>query len=933
MAFTLDKPNWWNELANYYGFSNDSSSTIASDDLFDKLNDNVAADVSDMLSSTFLSSQPNIIRASTDSSQNGPNRLISDDSSDDMLIGYGSVDYLSGGNGDDILYGGSDRDYMHGGRGVDFIVGGREGSNDNDTASYLDATSGIVMIPREGSPEGDTGGDIGGYTSDDEGGLNPNQDIYTLDYDDWIDRVVPQINNFEVGPGGDFVDISDLLDSIGYTGSDPVADGFIYLKNLSSGMKIQFDADGFGGSGAKEAVKLSGISVNEFSVADNLLIEPYSGGGTPPPPPPSGGTGDFGAFQLVSDDGHGDYDVLFSIENIIGSDYSDQIYGQDNVENILLGGLGNDTLHGESGNDILVGGAGDDTLHGDEGDDLLILGSGNDSAYGDSGRDIFKITREVLGDLGNNAPTIKDFETGSNGDKLDVSEVLDLIGYSGSNPFGDGILDFSQNGSDLHLKIDIDGSGSDESPQTLAILENVDQGDFSTSSNLIHDDSTTLFVGVLGQSNAEGLRVFDGDSESGLTRLRDGLLDDTDFDQIIIPPNDEYGNVIRTAVGGTQVNGDEGGDTDNSWWFPDSNSPGEILLRAVDIIGTQIAEYREQGAVKPVLVWGQGESDAYSIGSQSSASAREEAKDAYKAATLAVFDYIKDRLGHDIVFYIMKTSRYNENGAQNKGVSQSTIDDTVLGVSLVREAQDEMASERSDVKIAADYIDLPMIADINPGSDDLWHYEGDEREIIGDLIAEGIAEDINNGDTLPSGGGDPDPDPDPDPGSDPDPVDTDSNLKLSGDTGDNTLVGGRGDDTLKGREGGDALYGYDGDDTLWGNDGDDTLVGGAGSDWIKGGSGADIYVFNSDSLLGGIDTIADFRPNKGDAIDFSDILSAFDPLSDAISDFIEITTNGSDSLLGVDTTGGSNFTQVAVLSGVTGLENEQDLYDSGNITV
>lgn len=941
MALTLDKPNWWDDLADFFSFSNSSSSTISSDDLYETLNTYVAGDIEDLLSSSFLSGRSHVIKGNSEA-----DRLLGS-SSDDTIIGYASVDYISGGNGDDILIGGTDQDYFNPGRGIDLVIGGTD-SNENDTVSYLMATGGITVLPAGNTPEGST---TTTTTSSGGSSLLPGQDVYTIDYSTWLSGSSITISGFDTGPGGDYLDFSAILDAVGYTGSDPVGDGYIRLASLSSGMKLQFDPDGFGGESARQLVKLTGVSVSEFSVADNLLTEPLSdsGDGSGDGSGGSGGGSDVGGlFSLVSNDGQGDYDVLYSVENILGSDYADEIHGQDNVANILYGNLGNDALYGEGGDDTLVGGAGNDTMHGGSGNDLLILGSGNDQAWGDSGDDTFKITREILADIGDNAPTIKDFETGSGGDKLDVSEILDLIGYDGSNPFGDHILSLVQDGSNLLVKLDTDGTGSDASPQTIATLENVSQSDFSTSANLVTQAQTILFTGVLGQSNADGLRVFGGDSESGLTRLHDGLDDDTDYDVIFTPPDDENGATLRLTVGGTQVNGDEGGDLDNSWWFLSTGTPGEILIRAVSALSIQIAELRAQGAVKPIIIWGQGESDAYAIGSKSSESARNAAQDAYIAATLAVFDYIKDHIGQDVTFYIMKTGRFHEGAAHNDGLSQDVIDDTLLGVQMVREAQDEMIAMRDDIRFGADYVDLPMNADYDDDSTDVWHYDPEDREIIGDRLAANISADLNNGETLPStppsggdgsgdgSGGDTDPPPsdggDTDP---PPPAATDADLVLSGDVGNNTLSGGSGNDTLKGREGNDSLYGNDGNDTLWGNEGDDVLYGGAGSDWMKGSDGADTFVFG-EGALEGVDTIADLRVNSGDMIAFDDTLFDSDPLAGAINDFIRFTENGGNTLLSVDTNGsagGANFVQIAEIIGITGLGDAQNMLDGGHIAI
>lgn len=204
---------------------------------------------------------------------------------------------------------------------------------------------------------------------------------------------------------------------------------------------------------------------------------------------------------------------------------------------------------------------------------------------------------------------------------------------------------------------------------------------------------------------------------------------------------------------------------------------------------------------------------------------------------------------------------------------------------------------------------------------------------------------------------------------------------LEGNAGDDTLVGGAGDDTLYGNDGNDTvdysgansgvtvdlysgtatgdgtdslytienatgseyadtltgstgnntLRGNAGADTLYGGYGDDILYGDVGSDTLEGGGGRDTFAFRSGDVGNGIDTIADFSLVDADVLDLSDILgSVYDPLTDAITDFVEITDNGTHSFLSVDVNGGGNsFVQIAQLSNVTGLTDEDALETGG----
>ena len=72
--------------------------------------------------------------------------------------------------------------------------------------------------------------------------------------------------------------------------------------------------------------------------------------------------------------GHGT-DSISSVENILGSPYSDKIYAN-NVDNILRGSGGQDFIRGRGGNDTIHGGPAYDLIYGGEGNDLLFTDCG-----------------------------------------------------------------------------------------------------------------------------------------------------------------------------------------------------------------------------------------------------------------------------------------------------------------------------------------------------------------------------------------------------------------------------------------------------------------------------------------------------------------------------------------------------------------------------
>lgn len=63
-------------------------------------------------------------------------------------------------------------------------------------------------------------------------------------------------------------------------------------------------------------------------------------------------------------------------------------------QDVLYGGKGNDTLHGNSGDDILIGGSDNDQLYGNNGKDILSGSAGRDVMHGGDGFDTYRADRE-----------------------------------------------------------------------------------------------------------------------------------------------------------------------------------------------------------------------------------------------------------------------------------------------------------------------------------------------------------------------------------------------------------------------------------------------------------------------------------------------------------------------------------------------------------
>lgn len=106
---------------------------------------------------------------------------------------------------------------------------------------------------------------------------------------------------------------------------------------------------------------------------------------------------------------HADGDTISNFENLIGSEFADQlaaaaagsIISGNGGNDTIVGDNGNDTLNGDDGNDTLISGFGNDTLNGGDGNDLLQAGSGNNVLNGDGGDDTLQITSFSAGNTFN----------------------------------------------------------------------------------------------------------------------------------------------------------------------------------------------------------------------------------------------------------------------------------------------------------------------------------------------------------------------------------------------------------------------------------------------------------------------------------------------------------------------------------------------------
>lgn len=298
----------------------------------------------------------------------------------DRITGNDSANSLSGAGGADTLIGGAGDDILRGGQGADQLTGGIG----RDTFVFSDLS--------------DAGDRITDFSSSE----------------------------------GDLIDLSALLQSIGYAGNQPTADGTLGLRVGTNGVSLIVSKDWT----ETELAFLEGLDIETTTVADllasvpSVIIEPTTS--------PTGDTIYAFTDRFVSDwtasmseirDVDGGTDTLdlravtyrasihlnegaqgfvaarsllisegSVIENLLLGNNNDRGIGNEKP-NLIDGGMGNDRISGSGGADSLFGGAGHDLLNGGgesdavsggDGNDILVGGAGRDTLAGDQGDDVLR---------------------------------------------------------------------------------------------------------------------------------------------------------------------------------------------------------------------------------------------------------------------------------------------------------------------------------------------------------------------------------------------------------------------------------------------------------------------------------------------------------------------------------------------------------------
>jgi len=229
---------------------------------------------------------------------------------------------LFGFAGDDLLSSGADDDWISGGLGNDTLLGG----TGNDVLAGDDGNDRFVYTAGLDSFDGGTGVDIADF-GDFGAAIWLNLNGHPSGYEAWT-RDQPDLNSGAWRPIADLISIENV---VGTPYSDKVwGDAGNNVIHYTGGL------DAYDGDAGTDTVNFSSFGSAVYVDLDRLGYEAW----TRDQPDLNSG-----AWRPIAD--------LISIENVVGTPYSDKVWG-DAGNNVLSGGNGNDTLTGEAGADMFV---------------------------------------------------------------------------------------------------------------------------------------------------------------------------------------------------------------------------------------------------------------------------------------------------------------------------------------------------------------------------------------------------------------------------------------------------------------------------------------------------------------------------------------------------------------------------------------------------
>ena len=808
---------------------------------------------------------------------------------EDTLLGDHGANRLSGLGGDDRLIGYDGNDVLEGGAGADHLEGGRH----RDTVSYAGSSAAVTVNLATGTA---SGGDAQGDRLFEFENVRGSAHGDTLTGDGGGNRLFGEDGNdtLKGGAGADRLEGGAGEDTVSYAGSSAavmVDLGAGTVSGGDAGGDVLVDIENVEGSahgdvltGDGGANRLLGAGGND-TLTGSAGADRLEGGAGEDTVSYAGSSAavmvDLGAGTVSGGDAEGD--TISGVENVEGSAHGDVLAG-DGGANRLFGAGGDDTLEGGAGADRLEGGADEDTASyagsaaavtvnlgtdtvsgGDAGGDVLVdIENVEGSAHGDVLTGDGGVNR-LFGAGGDDTLTggagADWLEGGAGADRLEGGADEDTASYAGS-------------AAAVTVNLGTDTvSGGDAEGDVLVDIENVEgsaHGDVLTG-----DGDANRLLGAGGDDTLTGGAGADRlEGGAGADRLEGGADEDT---------ASYAGSAAAVAVNlGTDTV--SGGDAE-----------GDVLVDIENVEGSAHGdELTGDGGANRLL--GAGGDDTLTGG--------------------AGADRLEGGAGEDTASYAGAARGVTVNLATGRGSAGDARDDVLVEIENLEGSArgDQLTGDDGANRLFGAWGNDTLTGgagadrlDGGPGADTASYLDSDEAVTVNLGTGQGRHGDAE-GDTyvfieIVFG--------------------SDYGDRLTGDFGDNLLLGWNGNDTLVGGAGADQLRGSEGVDTLSyaGSDaavtvslqsgsasggharGDtftsienlegsahgDTLTGDNGDNSLSGGAGSDTFIFLADN---GTDNITDFT-NGEDLID----LSAF-----SLSGFEALTTSSSPDGVTVDLT-------------------------------
>ena len=866
---------------------------------------------------------------------------LAGDFGDDEVYGLAGIDNIDGGFGNDKLYGGDNADFITAGAGNDYIDGGSSGD-----FAFGDTGDDMIVVDftnTNGEYEQAYGGD--GFdtlklniSSFDYQAMNAKIVAYealptqgkNLSFSLASNLVISSIEKIELTVNGVPVSVDPTIN--GTSGNDNMTG--TAGNDRMAGLAGNDILAGLGGDDTY--VYDSGIdTISDTSGNDTIVFK----SGLAP------------ANTTYAREGN---DLVISVSSAQAVKISNHFAGTP-VENIkfsdgttvnlqslslpINGTLSNDTLNGTEGSDILNGLGGNDILNGNGGNDIFDGGAGTDALNGGAGNDTYNIA------------------SGSGLDTITDTSGVDKI------VFGSGVTaantTYTKSGNDLIISVLTVQAARIVNHFTASnALETVQFADGSTfnlqsltfpvegtsgNDTLNGTSGTETINGLAGDDVINGLGGNDTlngdngndvlDGGNGLDSLNGGAGNDsykiaqnsgtdviTDIsgtDKIIFGdgPNKAAMTLSRDTANKSDLIISFGGvqtaiiknhfvSTGNIETLQFSDGTTYNILQHAFVMNGTMVDDTLNGYIGNDILYGGGGNDTLFGGGGTDILYGETGNDT-----------LRGEAGNDTYVYDGGLDKiYETGGTDTLKLSYAMTADTVV-FSDVGTVDTKMAfSSGNEITLygqrgtnSALKIENIIFADgftANLANYKSWFW--------GSTLAQ-TTNGTTGADTIFGRGGD----------------DT-----INGNNGNDALHGGAGNDTIRGGGGNDLVHGGIGNDILYGDAGNDLLYGDDGLDTLYGGTGADTFVFMKDTAFKNIDTVSDFKVSDLDVINISELLQGYDPVTKAITDFVQITTSGTNSILKVDADGGANnFVQIATLNGVIGLTDEQALVNSGKLVV